>query len=317
MRTCRHADRVRPEDSGLAGSPSPSRVGLHPRGGRSFARPSPARTQTDSNSQQPPAHPSRSTRRHSSTATRPRSSPKRPATTSTSPSCLLFHPGRVLDDHLHVTGLNHLLDSHGSGRGVVLTTAHISNPEVAVKALAALDIPAVALVERLDDPRHLEAVNAAREAVGIEFLTATQTGIASALRALREGGVVCILWDRDRQGGGTCVPFFGRQARFPVGAVDLALRAEADVLPLYAIRRPGRDRLQFDVSFMPPLDLLVKGNRALDIRTTPPTSPASSSRSSRNTRICGASPNRPGRPVAIRPGTICTPAITPPRSAHD
>jgi len=176
-------------------------------------------------------------------------------------------PRRVLENHLHVSGLDHLLDARRSGRGIVLTTAHISNPEVAVKALAALDIPAVALVERLDDPRHLEAVNASRAAVGIDFLTATQTGVATALRALREGGVVCILWDRDRQGGGACVPFFGRQARFPVGAIDLAIRAEADVLPLYAARRPGPDRLQFDVAFLPPLELLLTGNRALDTRT--------------------------------------------------
>ena len=176
-------------------------------------------------------------------------------------------PQRILNHHLHVSGLDELLDVHRAGRGVVLTTAHISNPEVAVKALAALDIPAVALVEKLDDPRHLEAVNASRAAIGVEFLTATQTGIASALRTLRAGGVVCVLWDRDRQGGGTCVPFFGRQARFPVGAIDLALRADADVLPLYAVRRPGPDRLQFDVTFLPPLELLIKGNRALDART--------------------------------------------------
>ena len=176
-------------------------------------------------------------------------------------------PQQILDRHLHVSGLDHLLDAHRSGRGVVLTTAHLSNPEVAVKALAALDISAVALVERLADPRHLEAVNAAREAVGIEFLTATQTGIASALRTLRAGGVVCVLWDRDRQGGGACVPFFGRQARFPVGAVDLAIRANAELLPLYAVRRPGPDWLQFNVTFLPPLELLLTGNRALDTRT--------------------------------------------------
>ena len=174
---------------------------------------------------------------------------------------------RVLDRHLHVEGLDYLLDARASRRGVVLTTAHLSNPEVAVKALAALDIPAVALVERLDDPRQLEAVNASRAAAGVDFLTATQSGVGTALRTLREGGVVCILWDRDRQGGGACVPFFGRQARFPVGAVDLAIRAEADLLPLYVVRRPGRDRLQFDVTFLPPQELLLTGNRALDTRT--------------------------------------------------
>lgn len=176
-------------------------------------------------------------------------------------------PQRVLERHLHVNGLAHLLSAHEGGRGVVLTTAHLSNPEVAVKALAALGIPAVALVERLDDARQLEAVNAAREATGIQFLSATKTGVATALRALRDGGVVAILWDRDRQGGGACVPFFGRQARFPVGAIDLALRAESEVLPLYVARRSGADRLQFDVTFLPPLDLLVSGNRALDART--------------------------------------------------
>ena len=176
-------------------------------------------------------------------------------------------PQRVLDRHLHVSGLHHLLDAHRAGRGVVLTTAHISNPEVAVKALAALGIPAVALVEQLDDPRHLETVNAARAAVGIDFLPATKLGVATALRTLRSGGVVCVLWDRDRQGGGACVPFFGRQARFPVGAVDLAIRADAQLLPLYAVRRSGPDRLQFDVTFLSPLELLIVGNRALDART--------------------------------------------------
>ena len=176
-------------------------------------------------------------------------------------------PQRIFDRHLHVSGLAHLLDAHRSGRGVVLTTAHISNPEVAVKALAALDIQAVALVEQLDDRLHLETVNASRSAAGVEFLTATQSGIATALRTLRAGGVVCILWDRDRQGGGACVPFFGRQARFPVGAIDLAIRADADVLPLYAVRGAGSDRLQFDVTFLPPMELLITGNRALDTRT--------------------------------------------------
>ncbi len=176
-------------------------------------------------------------------------------------------PQQILQHHLHVEGLDYLLDAHRSGRGVVLTTAHISNPEVAVKALAALDIEAVALVEQLDDSRHLDAINASRAAAGVTFHTATKTGVAAALRTLRAGGVVCVLWDRDRQGGGACVPFFGRQARFPVGAVDLAIRAYADVLPLYVVRRPGADRLQFDVVFLPPLELLLKGNRALDTRT--------------------------------------------------
>ena len=176
-------------------------------------------------------------------------------------------PERILSRQLDVHGLDHLIQAHRAGRGVVLTTAHLSNPEVALKALAALDIPALALVEKLSDPRQLESINAARDAIGIEFLTATQSGVAAALRKLRDGGVVCVLWDRDLQGGGACVPFFGRQARFPVGVIDLALRADADVLPLYAVRLNERDRLRFRVEFLSPLDLLTTGNRALDTRT--------------------------------------------------
>ena len=174
---------------------------------------------------------------------------------------------QIFDQHLDLHGLQHLTNAHASGGGLVLTSPHLSNPEVALKALAALEIPAAALIEPLTDPRQRDAVADRRAAAGIDFQPATAAGVAHCLRLLREGGVVCVLWDRDIQGGGPCIPFFGRQARFPVGAIDLALRSQAALLPLYAVRDRDHGALRFRVEFLPPQEFLIVGNRALDVRT--------------------------------------------------
>ena len=50
-------------------------------------------------------------------------------------------------------------------------------------------------------------------------------------RALRANEVVCLLCDRDIQGGGVEVEFFGERTSLPAGPATLALRTGAPVLP--------------------------------------------------------------------------------------
>ncbi len=173
-------------------------------------------------------------------------------------------PKQILDDRLKLRGLEHLQAEIAGGRGVVATSAHLSNPEAVVRAIAALEISATALIEPLADPRHREAVEARRGGAGVEFVEANARGIATCLERLRGGGLVAVLWDRDIQGGGACIPFFQRQARFPVGAVDLAIRTDSALIPIWQRRTRG---LHFEVECLPPLQLLLTGNRALDVRT--------------------------------------------------
>ena len=170
---------------------------------------------------------------------------------------------QVLDEQLRVDGLEILQAQVAHGKGVVLAGLHLSNPEVAFQTLPALGIDAIALVEPLKNPRAMDAIQRRRLTGGAPFVPATMGGVMQALETVRRGGVVAILSDRDLKGSGVCVPFFGRQGRFPTGAVDLALRTGAPLMAAYSVReRQGH----FRVTFLPPLDLLHSDNRANDVR---------------------------------------------------
>ena len=187
---------------------------------------------------------------------------------------------RVLDERLRTAGIPRLELALARGEGAILAAPHIATPEAAMAGLAALGISATALIEPPRDSRQLRLVQALRDRGPAKFAFADAKGTARVLRELREGGVACILWDRDVQRplggakrghanptarfGGVCVPFFGRQAHFPVGAVDIALRTGAPLLPVSISRRR---HFSFDVEIHDPLELIRTENRALDIRT--------------------------------------------------
>ena len=62
----------------------------------------------------------------------------------------------------------------------------------------------------------------------------------AVLRALRANEVVCLLSDRDIQGGGVEVDFFGERTTLPAGPAILGLRTGAPVVPtaVYFADRP-------------------------------------------------------------------------------
>ncbi len=65
----------------------------------------------------------------------------------------------------------------------------------------------------------------------------------TVLRALRDNRVVCLLCDRDIEGDGVEVEFFGERTTLPGGPATLALRTGATLLPVAVYFRPGRDHL--------------------------------------------------------------------------
>lgn len=173
-------------------------------------------------------------------------------------------PCALLEEQLTVEGLEFLEEARAAGRGVVLAGAHLSNPEVPFQALAALGIEALALVEPLPNRRLMAALQRRRQAAGLRFAPTTSEGLREAITLLRRGGVVAILSDRAVQGRGVCVPFAGRLARFPAGAVDLVLRTDATLLIGIAIRLHA-DR--FRVLLRPTAPLLRSDDRGRDRRT--------------------------------------------------
>lgn len=140
-----------------------------------------------------------------------------------------------------VTGAGPVFDAVAAGRGVIFALPHSGNWDLAgvwmMESLRRLGHePALTtVVERLRPEALFRRFVAYRESLGFEVLTVEDVvGAHRALtRRLRGGGVVCLVSDRDLNGSGVEVSFFGEPARFPTGAARLAALTGALLVPAF------------------------------------------------------------------------------------
>jgi KDO2-lipid IV(A) lauroyltransferase len=131
-----------------------------------------------------------------------------------------------------------------AGCPIVIAGAHTANPEVAIRALAAWGRPDfIALVEPLGSRALARHMLALRNQGPGTFAEANGAGLRLAMRALRTGGTVGLLVDRDITGNGISVELCGRRVRIARGPWQLAERTGASILPAFAVRLE-RDRFQ-------------------------------------------------------------------------
>jgi lauroyl/myristoyl acyltransferase len=141
---------------------------------------------------------------------------------------------RLVTD-MRCEGEDRLLGTLAAGRGAVLALPHMGNWDQAgawVIARGVLNITTVA--ERLEPESLARRFFAFREGLGFEVLPATggvsRFGVLA--QRLREGGLVCLLADRDVTGGGIEVDFFGEKAHMMGGAAALAVQTGAPLMPV-------------------------------------------------------------------------------------
>jgi KDO2-lipid IV(A) lauroyltransferase len=170
---------------------------------------------------------------------------------------------RFYNDEVTLHGLENLVEPLRAGRGVVVGTAHYGTPELVIQVLAALDVPILIITESLEPPSMSKLVHRLRASHGQEYRPVGFSTMKEALRRLRKGGAVGIIFDRDIQGTGRPLPFFGREAILPVGAVDLALRTGALLITAFAVRH---DVHRFEGWIEPALPLTVTGDEERDLR---------------------------------------------------
>jgi KDO2-lipid IV(A) lauroyltransferase len=166
-------------------------------------------------------------------------------------------------EDMQIDGMEYLAQARAAGQGVIIASAHYANPEFAVQGLAAVGIKVFALVEPLDPPELGRLMRSLRTVNGHIYAPVSFGAIKDALTWLRNGGVVAILVDRDIQKRGIVLDFCGAPARFPTGAVDLAIRTNAMLLPGW-VRRTGGFKIHTRLG--PPLELIRTGDREEDLR---------------------------------------------------
>lgn len=171
---------------------------------------------------------------------------------------------KFFHERLELEGLEHLIAARDSGRGVIVVSAHFGNPEIAVQGMASEGFTFFALTEPLQPQALSDFTQWLRSGHGHEYRTLSFGATKEMIRRLKRGGLVAILLDRDVAGTGVPVQFFGAETRMPLGAVDIALRTGAHLIPAWAWRIPG---YRFQVEIEPPMELVRTGSFDEDVRT--------------------------------------------------
>jgi phosphatidylinositol dimannoside acyltransferase len=141
----------------------------------------------------------------------------------------------------HVVGIPPLFEALEQGRGVVVALPHSGNWDLAglwfVETQRRLGRPArfTTVVERLRPESLFRRFVAYRERLGFEVLAAGDGPqvYRTLMRRLREGGLVCLIADRDLSASGVEVTLFGEPARLPLGPARLAAATGALLLPAF------------------------------------------------------------------------------------
>lgn len=144
-----------------------------------------------------------------------------------------------LNRNLAIHGLEYFQSALEQGKGIIIATAHLGNFDLVAQVLAARSHKFTVLVEALQPESLFRLVTGLRTSRGLSFLPIGPGGLRATLRSLQRGEIVGVTCDRYIRGSGMRVRFLDKEATLPTGAVDLALRTGAAVVPAFSIRQDG------------------------------------------------------------------------------
>ncbi|MCR9127849.1 MAG: lysophospholipid acyltransferase family protein [Rhodobacteraceae bacterium] len=125
--------------------------------------------------------------------------------------------------------------ARAAGRPVILVTGHFGNYDVARANLIARGHNMGALYRRMSNPYFNAHYVRSISAIGTPMFEQGRRGMMEMVRHLRGGGILGILTDLHAHGGEN-LTFFGHPAVTSTVTAELALKYDAALIPIYAIR---------------------------------------------------------------------------------
>lgn len=153
-------------------------------------------------------------------------------------------------DRLEGPGLAALETAAAAGRPVVLAGAHFGNYDAMRAALLARGWPVGGLYRPMNNPLFNRHYVAAIEGIGQPLFPRGRRGLAAMLKFLRGGGLLAIGFDQFVHDG-AMLRFFDRPTATSLTPAELALKYDALLVPVAAIRQP--DGLNFRIHVGAPI----------------------------------------------------------------
>ncbi|MDO8675941.1 MAG: ELM1/GtrOC1 family putative glycosyltransferase [Candidatus Omnitrophota bacterium] len=160
-------------------------------------------------------------------------------------------------------GMENIHAAMARGKGVILLAVHFGSWELANIVGSSWGYPYNMVAnEQPKTPALNIVVNEYRRMTGAKLI-APGAAIRGVVKALRANEIVTLVLD---QGGtqGIPVPFLGKTASMSTGAVRLALKYGAALVPAWIVRAPDGHH---DLRLFPAMDLVVTGNMEQDVIT--------------------------------------------------
>jgi lauroyl/myristoyl acyltransferase len=166
-----------------------------------------------------------------------------------------------LNAYWTVEGMQQVDTALAQGRGCILICSHLGNFDYALRQFLNMGYKLTVTQEHLAPERLHQLVMQQRNVPGLHFAPVDSTsGLRALITALRRNEVVLMPADRDIQGHGEEVLFFGAPARLPTGGIQLAQRAGAPLLGVF----PHRQGLEHGFGEVVPLPALTDEERAAE-----------------------------------------------------
>lgn len=185
-----------------------------------------------------------------------------------------------LPSRIDIDSVEHIETAIARGNGVVVASMHFGSWEVGLAGWNKMGRKMALLAEVLRPAKLFDRVVGARSAQGVHVIpidteamreggvqVARRLGAASmreVFKVLRSGGVVAMALDRDLIGNGEPLEFFGQPAPIPIGAVEIAIRAGAAVVPIILFR----DRYRVHAVVHPEIRYAPDQPRDAEVRKT-------------------------------------------------
>ena len=125
------------------------------------------------------------------------------------------------------------------GQGIIIYTAHFGNWELLGVDLALQGYSLHVLAQAQNNPYFNDRINQIRELAGMRLIPLGMS-VRGAFKVLKNREILCIAGDQNAGTKGWSVNFFGRTTPTYPGAVQLAVRTGAVIVPAYIIREGWR-----------------------------------------------------------------------------
>ena len=166
-----------------------------------------------------------------------------------------------LDKYISIEGLNFITEGFNRGNGLILLVIHAGSWELSNIICANLGFPFHLFIRNQRYPQLNQLLNLYRSQKGCKIIQ-RQNQISQLIEALKNNEAVGMTAD---QGGkaGTLVKFLGKDASMPSGAIRLALKYDATLIPAFYRRTNGP---YIKLIIAPPFQLKKTGNKDKDIQ---------------------------------------------------